>query len=89
MKATVIVNRHIVTANKKESKEDPVISVNTYKGVIYGKVIEFLGASKLIQDVNHPRSCGATVWLECQLEELLIDGTPGQEALQLILKSNI
>lgn len=77
MKATVIVNRHIAAANKKHGKSDPCISINTSRGVIYCKSIEFVGHCKLVQDEEHPRACGATIWIETELETLLIDGRQG------------
>jgi hypothetical protein len=81
MKVTVIVNRHIAAANKKNGKDDPCISINTSAGVIYCKSIEFVGHCKLIQDAEHPRACGATIWIETQLENLLIDGKPGSREM--------
>jgi hypothetical protein len=76
MKATILVNRHVVNSNKKNQVDHPCISINTSAGIIYCKEIGFSGPSKLIQDANHPRTCGATIWIEAQFEDLIIDGTP-------------
>ena len=54
MKAQVYINRHVMTANKKATKDrgvpidEAAISVNTYLGVVYGKEIEFTQGCKLV-----------------------------------------
>ena len=81
MKAKIYLNRHILTANKKATKEtgnlvdEPAIVINTYKEKIYCKQIEFTKGCKLIQDANNALCSGATVWLEVNdFESLIIDG---------------
>ena len=80
MKAQVYINRHVMTANKKASKEraclvdEAAISVNTYLGVVYGKEIEFTQGCKLVQDATNARCSGATIWMEAEFESLVIDG---------------
>ena len=80
MKATIYVNRHIVRANKKASKESgvlvdaPAITVKTYLGTIVAKEVELTIGGKLIQDAFNAHCSGATIWLETQLEGLIIDG---------------
>ena len=80
MKAQVYVNRHVMTANKKATKDkaypidEAAISVNTYLGVVYGKDIEFTQGCKLVQDATNARCSGATIWMEAEFESLVIDG---------------
>jgi len=80
MKAQIYVNRHIVQANKKATKETgvtvdaPAIAVNTYLGSIYAKEVEFTDNCKLIQDATKARCSGATIWIESEFESLVIDG---------------
>lgn len=80
MKARIYVNRHIVGANKKASREknmivdESAIAIKTYKGSIYAKEIEFTKGCKLIQDAANARCSGATIWLEAEFESLIIDG---------------
>lgn len=80
MKAQVYVNRHIVAANKKATREtgvevdNPALSISTYRGTLYAKQIEFTAGCKLIQDAANARCSGATIWIECQFESLVIDG---------------
>lgn len=88
MKAQIYINRHIVAANKKLAKEtgievdNPAISINTYKGVVYAKQIEFTGGCKLVQDAANARCSGATIWLECEnFESLIIDGCQADRSM--------
>lgn len=87
MKAQIYINRHVVAANKKASIEcgelvdTPAISINTYKGVLYAKEVEFTGGCKLIQDAAHARCSGATIWLEAEFESLVIDGVSADRSL--------
>jgi len=85
MKATIIINRHVVAQNKKHSRETgglcdrPAISVRTYKETIYCKQVEFGAGARLIQDAANARCSGATIWLEAEFESLVIDGKPSVE----------
>ena len=88
MKAQIYVNRHVVAANKKASKEmgeivdNPAISVHTYKGSIYGKEVEFTKGGKLIQNAENARCSGATIWLEVDdFESLIIDGAAANRSM--------
>jgi hypothetical protein len=87
MKARIYVNRQIMAANKKESKESgkivdrPALSINTYKGTIYAKEIQFTTGCKLIQDANNARCSGATIWAEAEFETLIIDGAKANRSL--------
>ena len=80
MKAQVYINRHVVAANKKATKDHSVpideaaISVNTYLGVVYGKEVKFTKGCKLVQDATNARCSGATIWMEAEFESLVIDG---------------
>lgn len=70
VKAQIYINRHIVAANKKESKvtgkivDRPAISINTYKGSTYTKRVELAEGIVLVQDGFNPRCSGATIWIE-------------------------
>jgi hypothetical protein len=87
MKARVYINRHIVQANKTQSKEtgrivdEPAIAVNTYLGSVYAKEVEFSQGAKLIQDAENAQCSGATIWLEAELETLVIDGVKAERSL--------
>ena len=71
-----------MAANKKATKEtgelvdNKAIAVNTYKGSIYCKEVEFTRGGKLIQNAQDARCSGATIWLEVDdFESLVIDGS--------------
>jgi hypothetical protein len=87
MKAQVYVNRHVMAANKKATKDrgllidEAAISVNTYLGVVYGKDIEFTQGCKLVQDAARARCSGATIWVEAEFESLVIDGVPANRSM--------
>lgn len=81
MKAKIVVNRHIADANRRHGRDDPCISVKTYKQTIYCKKVESTGTIKLIQDIQHPLACGATIWMEANFESLILDGKPAREFL--------
>ena len=87
MKAQIYVNRHKVAANKKATKDtgivvdEPVISVNTYKGSIYCKEVTLPAGAKLIQNAEDARCCGATIWIETEFESLVIDGVKANRSM--------
>ena len=88
MKAQIYVNRHVMAANKKATKEtgyltdNPAIAVNTHKGSIYCKEVEFTAGGKLIQDAENARCSGATVWVEVDdFESLIIDGVAASRSM--------
>lgn len=73
-----------MAANKKATKEteqltdNPAIAVNTYKGSIYCKEVEFTQGGKLIQDAENARCSGATIWIEVDdVSTLIVDGVDG------------
>lgn len=67
----VLVNRHILAANKKHGRTTPPLSVQTPSGksVHYGKQIDILDergnvVASLVYRPETPLKCGATVWIE-------------------------
>lgn len=88
MKAQIYVNRHVMAANKKATKEtgelvdDKAIAVNTYKGSVYCKEVEFTAGGKLIQNAEKARCSGATVWIDVDdFESLIIDGAAANRSM--------
>lgn len=72
MKATITINRRIVAKNKKEGEDlEPAISIRTYKSTEYAKRINIKNAA-LIQDMKSSRCNGATIWIECDREDVEI-----------------
>lgn len=69
-KRTILVNRHKIAANKTKGTRAPVISVQrSGRRVQYAGRVDILDAqgnvtASVIYDPEHPRKCGATVWIE-------------------------
>lgn len=68
MKTRIHVNQHIIKSNKKHNKNEPVLTVKTYKTNKYCHEVEILGPSKVIHSPDKPLSCGAHVWIETDSE---------------------
>jgi hypothetical protein len=70
MKTIIHVNQHTIRSNVKHGKQDPVITVKTYKDNRYAHeaVIKDPASGTVIATVryspNKPLSCGARVWIE-------------------------
>jgi hypothetical protein len=64
-KTYIVINRHIIQANRKNNETNPPIRVTHGR---YGKptyTSEFVGANfRLVYDPSKPLKCGATVYLE-------------------------
>lgn len=73
MKSYIYINRHKVQKNKKENKDKPVIAVRSYKGIEYTKRVTFSDGSQLKQDFKNPLCSGATIWLESERENIILD----------------
>jgi hypothetical protein len=68
MKTIVHVNQHVIKANRKDGKNDPVLTVKTYKDNRYAHEIIIKGDSRIVYSPDKPLSCGAHVWIETQAE---------------------
>ena len=85
MKARIYVNRSIVKANKKLSREtgalvdEPAIAINTSQGSVYAREVELTGGGRLLQDAENAHCSGA--W-----EFLVIDGIPTTQLHNLVMK---
>ena len=72
MKTIIHVNQHIVKSNRKEGREEPVLTIKTYKDNIYAHEVQIDGPSKVVYSPDKPLSCGAHVWIETQGEVKII-----------------
>lgn len=72
MKTIVHVNQHVIKANRKMGKVDPVLTVKTYKSNDYAREVEITGPCKVVYSPDKPLSCGAHVWIETQSEVKVI-----------------
>lgn len=69
-KTYIHVNQHVIRANKKHEKNDPVITVKSGKNNTYCHEVEILGPSKVIYGGNDKPllNCGARVVIETESE---------------------
>jgi hypothetical protein len=87
MKAQIYINRHIMKANRKATREtgavvdEAAIAVHTYLGSVYAKEVQFTAGGKLIQDAARARCSGATIWIEAEFESLLINGVKADRSM--------
>ncbi len=64
MKTVIHVNQHVIRANKKSDKRDPVLTVKNYKANQYASEVKIDGPCRVVYRPDRPMSCGATVWIE-------------------------
>ena len=72
MKKIIHVNQHKIKSNTKNKKNDPVLTVKTYKSNNYAHGVDIQGPSKIIYSKNKPLPCGARVWIETE-EKIVLD----------------
>ena len=73
-KTFIHVNQHVIRANKKHNKNDPVITVKSGKNYTYFNEVEILGNSKVIYGGNDKPllNCGARVVVETESEVRIV-----------------
>jgi len=73
-KRTIIhVNQHVIKANRKHGRTDPVLTVKTYNSNTYANEVIIRDAegnevARVIYRPDRPLSCGAHVWIETRNE---------------------
>ena len=72
MKTIVHVNQHVIKANRKYGKRDPVLTVKTYKSNEYGSEVAIGGPCRIVYSPDKPLECGATVWIETESEVIVL-----------------
>jgi len=68
MKKRIHVNQFKIKSNAKHNKNEPVLTIKTYKDNTYAHGVEILGSSRVIYSPNKPLYCGAKVWIETDAE---------------------
>lgn len=76
MKTIIHVNQHVIKKNAKDSENNPVLTVKTYKENRYAHEVEILDdAGNVIATIVYrpekPLSCGARVWIETKNEVVI------------------
>jgi hypothetical protein len=72
LKTIIHVNQHVIKSNRKDDKNDPVLTVKTYKSNVYANAVQINGPSKVVYSPDKPLSCGAHVWIETE-SEVIVD----------------
>lgn len=67
------VNRHNISANRKDGQRRPVFTVKTSKGNRKGNAVEIRGESVLRYSPGKPLPCGAVAWIETHAEVIVDD----------------
>ena len=75
MKTVIHVNQHVIRANRKHGRNEPVLTVKTYKSNDYAHEAVILDehgkeVARVVYRPNKPLSCGAHVWVETKLKVL-------------------
>lgn len=73
MKKRIHVNQHKIRSNKKLRRNDPVLTVKTYKDNQYAHEILINGPCRLVYRPDKPLSCGAHVWIETDSEVMVLE----------------
>jgi regulator of extracellular matrix RemA (YlzA/DUF370 family) len=68
MKTIIHVNQHVIKRNAKEGRDDPVLTVKTYKSNTYAHEVNIKGDSRIVYSADKPLSCGARVWIETEAD---------------------
>lgn len=64
MRTVIHVNQHVIKANRKHGKNDPVLTCKTYKSNKYGHEVYVNGPCRIVYRPDKPLPCGAHVWIE-------------------------
>jgi len=73
MKKRIHVNQHVIRANRKKGKTDPVLTVKTYKSNDYCHEAIIDGPCRVIYSPNKPLPCGAQVWIETESDVICLN----------------
>lgn len=71
MKKRIHINKHVIAGNKKHGRNDPPITVKTYKSNDKCHRVEIDGPSVLVHSPDKPLNCGAVVWIETESPVLM------------------
>ena len=64
VRTMIVINRHVILANKSKGTFEPPIRVQRGGVVIYGHRVQINGEVLLRYDPKNPLKCGATAYIE-------------------------
>jgi hypothetical protein len=70
MKTIIHVNQQVIKSNVKHGKNDPGITVKTYKENNYCHEVQITGSCRIISRMDKPLKCGARIWIETESENI-------------------
>ena len=78
MKKVIHINQHVIRSNTKSGKQDPPITVKTYKSNTRARSVVIHDAqgrevARIVYRPEKPLSCGAKVWIETKNELTIIE----------------
>ena len=73
MKTVIHVNQHKIKSNRKHDKNEPVLTIKTYKSNDYAHqaIIRDDNGEEIVRVIyspDKPLSCGAEVWIQTELK---------------------
>ena len=71
MKTLIHVNQHVIRANKKHGRNDPMITVKRGRRNDYCHEVVIMGPAKVVSQ-SKPLACGARVWMETDSKVKLV-----------------
>lgn len=63
LKHIIHINKHVIASNVNHGRNDPPITVKTYKSNTKCHEVEFKNG-RIVHSPHKPLSCGARVWIE-------------------------
>ena len=78
MKKIIHVNQHKIRSNTKNSLNDPVLTIKTYKDNTYAheailKAKDGSVLGRVVYSQDKPLSCGARVWIEIDTDTVDVE----------------
>ena len=71
----VHVNQHVIRANAKHGKNDPVFTIKSRGKNTYAHSVRVIGEMELVYAPDDPLSCGAKVWIETKGDIVVTNDT--------------
>ena len=71
--ARIHVNQHVIKANAKNGKNNPIFTIKQGGKNTYAHNVKVIGEMELVYSPDKPLNCGAKVWIETR-GDIEVDG---------------
>lgn len=90
MKTIIHVNQHAIRRNAKNSENEPVITIKTYRSNTYAHEVLIDGPCRIVYSADKPLACGARVWIETHagVHPIAIQERPRRATKRCTLRHN-